>query len=54
MTLLVSAQGPESLSCHAELVSASHLNFGFELTFELWHLTFYVFGLAPGLEDGTS
>jgi hypothetical protein len=31
---------PERHSCHAELVSASHLSFGSDLKFELWHLTF--------------
>jgi hypothetical protein len=30
-------------ACHAELVSASPLGFGFDLKFELYHLTFFLF-----------
>ena len=36
----LSGQGSELHPCHAELVSASHLNFGFDLKFELWNLKF--------------
>ena len=37
---LVSGQGSEWHPYYVELVSASHLNFGFYLNLELWHLTF--------------
>jgi hypothetical protein len=31
----VTGQGWERLACHAYLVSASHLSFGFDLAFEI-------------------